>query len=342
MILVTGGTGMLGSHLLMRLVQNEPMVRATKRKHSSLQVVENLFHFFYPEEAKTLLNKIEWVDADLKDTYQLAKALHNVDTVYHTAAIVSFRRKDEIDMIVNNREGTANLLDLSIEAGVKKFCHVSSVAALEKVEDKKYTDEENYWKTEKAKHAYGISKFQSEMEVWRAKEMGLPIVIVNPSIILGPGTWQSGSSQFFSSVAEEMYFYTEGGTGFVDVLDCVDAMISLVSTHWEAANGKRFVLNSDNLAYKDLFTRIAKEINTQAPKWKISRRGITIAYWFESILSMLMRRQPKITKSTINSATNRSYYSGKLITETIPFTYRSIDEAIKRVAKQFLWEHQNR
>ncbi|MDC1106537.1 NAD-dependent epimerase/dehydratase family protein [Prolixibacteraceae bacterium] len=342
MILVTGGTGMLGSHLLIKLVQNETRVRATKRKHSSLQIVENLFHFLYPEQASVLLNKIEWVDADINDRNQLEDALQGVDTIFHTAATVSFQRNGKVEMILNNREGTANLIDLAVDAGVKKFCHVSSIAALEKEDAKKYTDEDNFWKTEKGKSAYSISKFQSEMEVWRGKEMGLPIVIVNPSVILGPGTWNSGSSRFFASVAKGMNFYTEGGTGFVDVMDCVDAMTALVFDHWKDVVGKRFILNATNLPYKEILFKIAEQIKVKKPKWKISKRGISIAYIVDSVISFLLGRTAKITRSTIRSATHRSYYNGKRITETIAFSYRDIDETIERVSKQYIWEHKNR
>ncbi|QZE14079.1 NAD-dependent epimerase/dehydratase family protein [Halosquirtibacter laminarini] len=340
MILITGGTGMLGAHLLLSLSKGDDRIIATKRKSSDLTSVKNIFNFFEPKEAETLFKKIEWVDADINNPSRLREVMKGVVIVYHTAAIVSFSKKDEKEMILNNREGTANLIDIAIENKVKKFCHVSSVAALEKISDKKFTDEENYWKSDKDKNAYAISKYQSEMEVWRGHEMGLPIVIINPSVILGSGNWQKGSPRFFSTIAKRIYFYTEGGTGFVDVKDCIEAMVQLTSDkNWNEVKGQKFVLNGYNLPYKAIFDNIAKELHVVAPKWKITTSGMKLAYWIEAVLSRLCRRTPKLTKATLKSACNRSYYNGNRIETKIGLQYTPIEQTIHRIAKQYIQEH---
>lgn len=340
MILVTGATGMVGAHLLMTLAQQHDTIRATRRESSSLKAVENIFRFFGKEKAEELMQKVEWVNADLRDPEQIQKALKGVDTIYHTAAIVSFQKKDDQMMIENNREATANLIDFALENHVSKFCHVSSIASLEKIPEKKLTNEDNIWKSDKNKNAYSISKFQSEMEVWRGHEMGLPVVIINPSVILGSGNWDKGSPRFFSSIAKRLYFYSEGGTGFVDVMDCVDAMLRLTSEeNWEKVRGKRFVLNKENIKYKQLFDTIAKELNCKSPQWKITAKGMKIAYWIDAFLSTILFRTPKITKSTIKSATQQSFYDGSRITKTISFQYRNMSETIQRIADQYKEEH---
>lgn len=340
MILVTGATGMVGAHLLMALAQQNDTIRATRRESSSLKAVDNIFHFFAKEQAEQLMQKIEWVNADLRDPEQIQRALKGVDTIYHTAAIVSFQKKDDQLMIENNREATANLIDFALENKISKFCHVSSVASLEKIPEKKFTNEDNIWKSDKNKNAYSISKFQSEMEVWRGHEMGLPVVIINPSVILGSGDWKKGSPRFFSSIAKRLYFYSEGGTGFVDVMDCVDAMLQLTSSeNWDKVKGKRFVLNNKNIKYKELFDTIAKELDCKSPQWKITRKGMKFAYWIDAFLSTLLFRAPKITKATIKSATQQSFYDGSRITQVIGFQYRDISESIHRIAEQYKLEH---
>ena len=82
----------------------------------------------------------------------------------------------------------------------KRFCHISSIAALGKTQDGSEITEDTYWIPSKRKSGYSLSKFFSEMEVWRGIEEGLDAVIVNPSIIMGPGNWEIGSPKLFQSI----------------------------------------------------------------------------------------------------------------------------------------------
>ena len=227
MIFVTGGTGLVGAHLLYELTLAGHNVKALKRKTSNLQQVVKTFSY-YTQNPDELFARIEWVDGDILDYFAIENLLKGVTEIYHCAAIVSFDPKERKKMISNNVEGTANLVNAAIENGVKKFCHVSSVAALGLVENGAMITEETNWVPSKKVSGYSESKFFSEAEIWRGMEEGLDAVIVNPSIILGPANWDTGSAKMFKTVWDGMKFFTRGITGFIDVKDVVRAMILLM------------------------------------------------------------------------------------------------------------------
>jgi dihydroflavonol-4-reductase len=179
MILVTGGTGLVGSHLLYDLTRSGKNVRVLKRMNSNVSTVKKVFSYYTPDP-ELLLNKIEWVDADLLDVYSLIEAMDGVTEVYHCAAMVSFEKKHQAEMMKINVEGTSNMVNAALEKGVKKFCHVSSIASLGRVENGGLTSEETFWKSSPDNSNYSISKYGAEREVWRAAEEGLNVVIVNP------------------------------------------------------------------------------------------------------------------------------------------------------------------
>ena len=192
MILVTGATGLVGSHLVFQLLKKGLDVRAVKRATSNTANTLKVFSY-YTENAKALFEKIEWVEADLMDVDDVDTLFENISEVYHCAAMVSFAPKDKKDLLQYNAGITANLVNVSLRTNVKKFGMISSVSVLDKSQDKE-TTEADYWKNDPDVSVYGISKYMSEMEVWRGVEEGLNAVIVNPSLILGPGNWSSSSS----------------------------------------------------------------------------------------------------------------------------------------------------
>ena len=223
MILVTGGTGLLGSHLLLELARSGKNVRALKRKSSNISQVRKVF-LYYVQNADELLQNIEWFEGDLLDFGSIEDSLEGVKEIYHAGAVVSFYPSDHKSMLKVNIEGTANLVNLALEKAISKFCYVSSVSTLGRADNLGLTDEETYWKASNKNSQYAISKYGAEREVWRGIEEGLNAVIVNPSVILGPGDWKSGSPAFFSRIGKGLKFYTSGINGFVDVRDVSKAM----------------------------------------------------------------------------------------------------------------------
>ena len=332
MILVTGGTGLVGAHLLYRLVSNGEKVRALKRESSNIDKTRFVFEF-YGDKSIRLFDRIEWFEGDLLDHDSLEAAVDNVDFVYHTGALVSFNPSLKDEMMEINEQGTANLVNICVEKGIKKFCFVSSIATLGNSKNGETIDEFSYWQGGRDHSAYSLSKFRAEMEVWRATKEGLNAVIVNPSVIIGPGDWSLGSPKIIKTIYKGLKFYTPGGTGFVDVRDVTRAMVELVNS---GANNERFIVNGANLSYKYFFTQVAMQLKVKPPKIKASKRLIELAWRFEKFRNILFGSEPLITKDSARTSLKTTNYSGKLIQDTIGFRYTPMEETIKDTARYFL------
>jgi len=340
MIFVTGGTGLVGAHLLYELTLAGKSVKALKRETSNLQQVLKTFSY-YSDKPNKLFQQIEWVNGDILDYFGLEKILEGVTEIYHSAAIVSFDPKERKRMITNNVEGTANLVNAALENGVKKFCHVSSVAALGKIDEQHLITEETNWVPSKKISGYSESKFFSETEVWRGIEEGLDSVIVNPSIILGPANWDTGSAKMFKTVWDGMKFYTCGVTGFVDVRDVVKAMILLMDEqNFEKAKNQRFLLSSENLSYETVFCQIADELEKPRPKYNASGGLMELVWRLLWIASLITGKSPLITRETAVNSNVKRNFDGNKIKSYVDFEYLLISESIKQTAA-FLKQEMN-
>jgi dihydroflavonol-4-reductase len=335
MIFVTGGTGLVGSHLLLALLQKGEKVKALKRPTSNIGQVLKTFGW-YTTEAEKLYNQIEWVDGDILDIYSLEPLLEGVETIYHCAAIVSFDPRERKNMIANNVQGTANLVDAAIQKGVKHICHVSSVSALGKTGNGDPVTEETNWIPSKKNSGYSQSKFFSEAEIWRGVEEGLDAVIVNPSIIIGPGNWQSGSPSFFRVIDKGMKFYTRGTTGYVGIHDVVEAILLLMENDvFDQAKNQRYLLNTDNLSYRDFFSKVAYALKKPVPSILATRFLLELAWRLAAFTALFTRKPAQITRETISSANAVIRFDGSKITNLFGFKYRPIAEAIEQTAKIF-------
>ena len=237
MIFVTGGTGLVGSHILLKLAQQGEKFKALKRISSSLKVCKSVFDYY---NANDLFHQIYWVSGDVNDIQSLENAMKDCSLVLHCAAMVSFSSSDAELIRKVNVEGTANVVNVAISMGVKKLGYISSIAALGRNSTDQIVDEECYFKPTLKESNYALSKYYSEQEVWRGGQEGLDVVIVNPSVILGPGNWAKGSSQIFQKINSGLKYYTSGSTGYVDVIDVSDAIIKLL---FSDVRNERFIVN---------------------------------------------------------------------------------------------------
>ncbi len=340
MILVTGGTGLVGSHLLFDLLSRGKKVRALKRENSNVDLVRTTFSY-YSKNANELFKSIEWFDGDILDPFSLEDALEGIEDVYHCAALVSFRKEDRHNMLDTNVEGTRNLINACLDANIRKFCMVSSIAALGSPEEGENTvTEKTPWSPEEKRSAYSTSKFTSELEVWRGIEEGLKAVIVNPSVILGPGQWDKGSSLFFSTIAKGLKYYTKGITGYVDVRDVSRSMVDLMESDVE---NERFILNSDNCTYEFIFKTIAKYLGIDGPQKYASRKLTEIGWRLAYFKKIFLFKPAGFTKETARASHNIKYYSNQKIKETLGFQFipieKSIEDTLKHYPKQKIQEN---
>jgi dihydroflavonol-4-reductase len=332
MIVVTGGTGLVGSHVLYELTKNGQKVKALRRASSDISNVKTTFSIYHPNP-ESLFKLIEWVDADVMDLVSLEDAFAGADKVYHTAAFVSFAPGRKQQVFDVNIIGTANVVNACVSQKVKKICHVSSIAAIGRSAEGAAAHESLIWTPSKNHSAYSVSKFHSEMEVWRGIEEGLQAVIVNPSVIIGPGIWDKSSSALFSTVYKGLKFYPSGSTGFVDVRDVAKAMVLLMES---PISGERYILNASEMKYKDAFQYIAKSLNKPAPSIAVKRWVAEIGWRVEWLKSFILRTDPQITRETVASGFNNSAFSNKKIIEKIGIQFIPIEQSIRETGAVFL------
>ena len=330
MIFVTGGTGLVGSHILLELSQKGEQFKALKRDYSSLSICENIFKHYNAED---LFEKINWVVGDVNDIPSLTDGMRNCEQVLHCAAVVSFQSSDAELLKKVNVEGTANVMNVALTSGVKKVGFVSSIAALGRHSTEGVVDEECRFKATKLDSNYALSKYYAEQEVWRASQEGLNVVIVNPSVILGPGDWNKGSSQIFQKIHSGLKFYTPGSTGYVDVVDVANSLVTLLSSN---VKNQRFIVNGANLKYRDCFDRIAVAFNKPKATIKVTPLLKEIAWRLESVRSYFLGTKALLTRETANSAMTNSSFSTAKIKEVINFNFTDIDATIKKYADWFI------
>jgi nucleoside-diphosphate-sugar epimerase len=332
MILVTGGTGLVGSHLLYHLTQNNVQVRAIYRSEQSLERVRNVFSY-YTDQVDEFFSKIDWQQADITEVPAMIPLFVGVTQVYHCAAFISFVPSDYREMRKVNIYGTAILVNLAIDAGVKKFCYVSSIAAVGDDPKKTVADEDNEWAGNEKNHGYAITKYGGEMEVWRASQEGVDVVIVNPGVILGSGFWDSGSGSLFSQVHNGFSFYTKGTTGFVGVEDVVTSMIQLMKSD---VKNERFILVAENKGFDDVLFTIADAFEKKRPS-KLVKPWMSELFWrWEWLLSKVTGSKPRMSKHSAKSLHTKTEYSSAKIEKQIGFQFQNINEVIQKVCKDYL------
>ena len=311
MILVTGGAGLLGKELITQLLQAGNQVRAIYNK--------TMLADFHAENLQQL-------QCNILDVIGLEEAMLGVEQVYHCAAMVSFNPKQKQEMFKVNIEGTANVVNAALDAGVKKMVYVSSVAALGRIRENEIINETMNWTEETSNSAYGQSKYLAEMQVWRGIGEGLNAVMVNPVIILGAGDWNGGSSQIFKTAYDEFPWYTNGSTGFVDVHDVAKAMGALMNSDIVA---ERFIISAENRTYADVFNLIAKAFGKKPPYKKVTPTLAKIVWRLEAIKNFFTGKAPLVTKETTSTALAKVNFDNSKLKKFLPgFTYRKIEDTV--------------
>lgn len=319
-VLITGANGFVGTEIAKQLIDKGYQVRALKRESSDTSWLGE-----YQE-------KIEWVIGDVINIPSIQEAMNDVDYVIHSAAMISFVESEKYKMFKVNIEGTANMVNVALDFPIKKFVQVSSVSAFGRYEIKKNINENTKWLEHPENTNYAIAKHRSELEVWRAHEEGLPMVIVNPSTVLGYGDWTKGSCQLFKNVHDEISFYPTGINGFISVGDVARATIALMESE---INGERFILSAENVSFKQLFEWIANGFNKKVPSKPISPFIRELGWRFYWLKSKLLGQQPLVTKETTLYTSRDYHYENDKVKEAINFSFESIEEVIEKTCREY-------
>ncbi len=309
--LVTGGSGLVGKELIRQLLDEGESVRATY--HSTPISISH--------------PNLELTQCDILDVVTLEECMRGIKRVYHSAANVSFDPKDKMRLLKMNIEGTANIVNACIDANIERLVHVSSGAALGRIRKGETVTEEMNWSVETNNSNYGESKYLSEMEVWRGIGEGLQAVIVNPTLILGGDNWDSSSSAIFKKAYEEFRWYTDGITGVVDVRDVARTMILLMNSE---ISGQRFILNGENLPYREIFTTIARCFHKKPPHKKVTPLLGELIWRVEKLRSKFTGKKPLLTKETVQTAQAKVYFDNSKILKALPrFQFTKIHGTIE-------------
>jgi nucleoside-diphosphate-sugar epimerase len=320
-VLVTGATGFVGAYLLRALLKKGIPFRALRRKTSATTLLQDIGQ------------NIEWAEADVLDLGALEDAFEGITHVVHCAALVSFHPSDAAKMMKINVEGTANVVNLCLDNGVKKLVHVSSIAALGRSPERRHLDETCKWVESRDNSRYAVSKYRAEMEVQRGIAEGLQAAIVNPSVIVGSRDWEEGMAGFFKKIDEGLKFCPCGGSGFVDVRDVVDFMLLLLESD---LSGERYVLNAVNLRHREFFDKIARELGVPSPPVTVGPLLAEVAWRVEWLKEKILGVKPLATRESARASVTNYTYGNEKSRTVFDFKYRDFDETLRETARQYL------
>lgn len=326
MQLVTGGTGIVGAHLLHHLTAAGE-VRALCRPGSDVQVVERIFRHYGPDHAGRLA-RIHWVYGDVHDMPSLEDAMTGVHHVFHAAALVSFDPRDARRLRHINTQGTANVVNTALLCGVRRLCHVSSTATMGRRAGSA-VDESLPWTPDEHTSGYAWSKYEAELEVYRGIAEGLDAVIANPAVVIGPGAPGRSSMMLAERLRKGTHSHPPGSNGFVDARDVATGLTRLME---HGGTGERYLLVGDHSSYAELFRRYAEGFGHAAPMHALAPWMLEIAWRVEHLRSLLTGDRPLVTRYTAHSAcSQRSYDTTRA--NGIGITFRPLQESVDNMVR---------
>ena len=329
MILVTGSSGLIGSHILYDLIVKKEKVRALYRSERRKQRVQQLFRYYNEQLNQTYnYDDIEWFKADIMDIEALNESFNGVQKVIHCAALVSFHKLDFHRCMSINRRGTENVVNLCLKNKVKKLCYISSTAAIGASGNP--ISEKAKWENGKDVSGYSISKYSAEKEVFRGEAEGLNCSIVNPCIVLGPGNWNRSSLTLLKTGSNGLRFYPSGANAIVDVRDVSNIVLKLLDSE---ESGEKYLVIGHNISFESLFTHISKVFNKPGPYKKLNKFfAHATAYVVENVYRVFRKRSP-ISIESIQSAYKNLEYSNEKVKKRFDYTFYSIDDTIENAVK---------
>lgn len=315
-ILVTGGTGFIGTTLIEKLLASGHQVRAIKRSLSSI-----------PSSLKDK-DQLTWVEADLHNFFSLEDAFEGISQVYHCAALVSYEPKDHKNLMKTNIEGTTHIVNLCLQ-NKARLIHVSSVSALGNTDSGGMISEKTRWEWNKRKSGYSVSKYEAEREVWRGIAEGLDAVIVKPSLVIGNPADDPKSRKIKELIEKGLKFYPLGSTGIVDVEDVVKSMIMLMER--TDISGESFIINAENINYRDLFAKYSELLGVPAPKIPAGRCTLSIAWRLHRLLKMVGLTNSGLTKDLARISIAKNRYTNEKLLNTLGISFTPIGKSLFKI-----------
>ena len=329
MDLVTGGTGIVGAHVLDRLIDQGRTVRALHRPGSDRDFVRRVLRHYHAD-GDARFARIHWAEGDLLDTESLSAAMQGTGQVFHCAALVSFDPRDRPALFANNITGTANVVNAMLAAGVMRLAHVSSTATIGSVNSPLGDYENDPFNEEGPASDYALSKHGAEMEVQRGIAEGLHAVMVNPCVIIGPGPRHGRSSlTMVERMRKGSHFHPKGSNAVVDARDVAIALVRLMDT---GVPGERHLLVGENITYKDLFRTIARTAGQREPTIPIAPWVLDCAWRLERLRTLFGGRS-LVTKASARTASHPRLYDGSKARTLLDMDFRKAVEAVENTER---------
>lgn len=325
MDLVTGGTGIVGAHMLLELLRAGRSMRAIHREGADRTIVQRILnHYGEGDRAAT----VHWVEADVMDVVALADAMQGVEHVYHAAALVSFDPRKKAGLMDVNVRGTANVVNAALDAGVRRLCHVSSTAAIGRAPSGVPRTEDLPWIDDAGTSDYSRSKHLAEMEVLRGIAEGLDAVMVNPCVVIGPGPNGRSSMSIVNRLQRGTPWYTRGTNAFVDARDVAACMRLLMEC---GASGERYLLVGENAGYRRLFDLLSAGFGHKAPIKEAKPWMLDLAWRLERLRALFTGASPMVTKATVASSIGQRTYSNAKVSALLGYRFRTLEESVDNV-----------
>jgi nucleoside-diphosphate-sugar epimerase len=321
MILVTGATGFIGSHLMCHLAQKDIFPVAMFRHESNKKRVWKQFESQFADAQKRF-DKITWRKADFRDLPSLEAAFEGISHVYHCAGYISLAQRDVKKLLEINEKGSAYLVDLCLSHSVKKLVYVSSIAALGNDPSISVIDENTPWDNNTDKNPYAYSKYGGEMEVWRAMQEGLNAVIVNPGIVLGK---DSPIETLLLRHKKGLRWCTTGNNAFVNIQDVITLMDKLMDSKIE---GERFILVAENWSGKVMVETLLKSGDFRPRVFFIPKGFLYFLWGLEHLMQLLGIRRRFLTRAIISGQYEQKTIDGSKIKSFVDFEYSPITKLI--------------
>ncbi|MFY0644469.1 MAG: NAD-dependent epimerase/dehydratase family protein [Bacteroidia bacterium] len=321
---ITGASGFLGSHLVHYLLMEGHEVLSIKRSSTSMSEF-NVCAAYYNliDEFK---DKLVWFDCELYDTIALSEIFRNCDVVIHCAGLISYLKSKRKELIRVNEEYTANVVNACLGSNVRRFIGISSTGALSKKHDNKPIKESFDWDEGASYAFYGLSKYLGDKQIWRAKEEGLDVIVLNPGVILGYGDWNKGSLRLFRNAYTKFPFYSTGSTGFIGVEDLCKATVHFINS---AEVNEQYVAISENLSFDKVSFMMAKAFKTKAPYIKVSGLMHTAIHQLISFKEFI-GIGGLLSRETSRSSVLKSQFDNSKLVNTLPFDLEPIESVIQK------------
>jgi dihydroflavonol-4-reductase len=309
--LVTGATGCVGSNLCAALRSSGWTVRTYSRS--------------------PLPSPLAFT-GDITDEQSLVAAARGCDTVFHTAALVSFSRNIRNEQHRVNVLGTRAVVKACLSTGVPRLVHTSSVAAIGNAPQGESADETSPLDRTRL-YGYKESKVLAEDEIFRGVDAGLNAVIVNPSVIIGEGDRYFHGGELLRSIRNGLIpGYVNGGMNLVAVRDVVRGMLLAID---RGKAGERYILAGANLRHREIFTRTAELVNGMPPLGEIPPVAINVAGRIVESFCRMIHLEPPFTADLADLAGRTMWYSNAKAKRELGFETMGFDEMILRAYRWY-------